>query len=202
VVGGVFAGHPNAEIEAAELTIDPDFENYDPVDAKGITTPRDEYFSIEGASFHNFDSSDLSSAIFTCSQCDEGEDRDAARTTFVKELAFDDLTVPKRLRFNSPFRDIVVDVDGSLTGAADQTVVRYGKHFDPEDCSATEEQLTQLDGVICQSHIQVRRVSWHSPQPWGNLGGQRINLLRWDQDLVDSMTAEELETYRSNVNNY
>lgn len=114
---------------------DPDFNTYDPAQSKGITTPREEYFSVENVAFHNFKNAEQS-AIYTCSQCDEGEDRDSARTTWVKGLVFDEDTDDKRLKFNSPFRDIVVDVDGSLTQVEGeelkpmQTVVRFGKHFD------------------------------------------------------------------------
>lgn len=203
VEGGVFVGHPTDALVGDVLDEVADFQNYDPIEAKGVTTSRDEYFSVEGPSFYNFDQSDLQSAIFTCSQCDEGEDRDSARTTYIKGVAFDDATVTKRLRFNSPYRDIVIDVDGSLTNKAPlSTIIREGKHLD-DDCTATAEEVAKFDGVICDPSIQVRRVSWYHPQPWGNLRGQRINLLRWDQDLVQShVNAGTLEEYRNNIANY
>ena len=94
---------------------------------KGITAPRSDYFSIEGATFHNFDGSSLSSSIFTGNHKNSYGVGDSARTTWVKELRFGN-NVPRRLLFKSPFNDIVVDVDGSLSGNGIpmSTIVRYG----------------------------------------------------------------------------
>ena len=75
--------------------------------------------------------------------------------------------MPQRVRFSAPYKDIVVDVDGTLTspdtntitqtaaitnpavGSPLSTVVRYGKHMDPTECTATVAQLALFDGVIC-----------------------------------------------------
>jgi len=53
--------------------------------------------------------------------------------------------------FIAPFKDIVVDVDGSLSGNGlpMSTIVRYGKHMDPSECNASPKQIELLDGVIC-----------------------------------------------------
>jgi len=64
VLGGIFVGRPSISLPGSFIFKDSDqFEVYNPLEVKGITTPRNEFFSIEGATFYNFDGSTFSSAI-------------------------------------------------------------------------------------------------------------------------------------------
>jgi hypothetical protein len=82
----------------------------------GVITPRTENFRIEGTRFYNFDHWSNGAALGTCSHCFHAAATDSgARTVIVKELEFDS-SVPKRIRYQYPFRAIFYDEDGSLTG--------------------------------------------------------------------------------------
>jgi len=137
-----------SENNSDTMPLDAEFEVSDPAAAKGITTSRQEHFRIEGTSFYKFNKLDQS-AIFTCSQCFFSDNEDPGRTTFVTGLIFDDATVTHRLRFQTPFRDIVFDEDGSLTGSAKQTVAAYWKHLEVSGCTVSEANTLLLGGILC-----------------------------------------------------
>jgi len=81
----------------------------------GIITPRTEHFRIEGTDFFNFNWNDAA-ALGTCSHCFHPAATDSgARTVRTTGLGFDN-TVTKRIRYQSPWRAIFHDLDGSLTG--------------------------------------------------------------------------------------
>ena len=75
-----------------------------PRDSKGITMPRNDFFSVEGASFFNFnddyDTEEVGdmAALYTCSQCELGEDINGGRVHHVKDLYFHS-DVTRRLKF-------------------------------------------------------------------------------------------------------
>jgi hypothetical protein len=72
--------------------------------------------TLDGISFYNFADSG-SAAIGTCSHCFHPASTDSGgRTMTTKNLTFDDATVPKRILYQEPWREIIYDVDGTLTG--------------------------------------------------------------------------------------
>lgn len=82
----------------------------------GIISPRSENFTIDGASFFNYDWNSAA-ALGDCSHCFHGAATDSgARTVTTRNLAFDAATVTKRIKYQYPKRGIYHDEDGSLTG--------------------------------------------------------------------------------------
>ena len=100
---------------------------------RGIITPRSENFSISGTKFVNFDINNAA-ALGDCSHCfknSKGSTDSGARTVTVDSLSFDDPTVPRRIRYQVPYRGIWRDSDGSLSGQGSPSwLAPYFKHLD------------------------------------------------------------------------
>jgi len=97
--------------------------------SRGVIGPRTEGWQVHNAKFYNFDIADKG-AIGTCSHCFKQPSTDSgARTLTVKGLYFDPKSVTARVRWQEPFREIIYDLDGSLTGKGPNTwVTPYWKH--------------------------------------------------------------------------
>ena len=135
-----------------------------PRDSKGITMPRHDFFSVEGASFFNYnddyDTEEVGdmAALYTCSQCELGEDINGGRVHHVKDLYFHS-DVTRRLKFQIPYNDAVVDVDGSLTDqdAWSTVVADNNQHHITEciwdDATAVAASYEMLGGIVCTPDV-------------------------------------------------
>jgi len=115
----------------------------------GIITPRTENFVIRGVKFFNYNWNSAA-ALGTCSHCFHPASTDSgARTVKLSGLEFTDVT--KRIRYQDPFKQILYDEDGSLTGKGPKTwaTYHYGHHDQPE-CT---KDLAVYDGVTCDSTV-------------------------------------------------
>jgi hypothetical protein len=84
---------------------------------RGIVTPRSENFTVQDVTFYNYDFK-KSTAFWTCSHCFHDAATDSgARTVNVKNLTFDDATVPRRIDWEIPYKDIFYDMDGTFTNS-------------------------------------------------------------------------------------
>ena len=98
-------------------------------------------------------------AIGTCSEChitcftDSG-----ARTTFVKNLQF--IRVDKRIKYNYPWRAIIRDEDGSLTGSKGWATPFWEHNRQPQ-CSDTNSTIEVYNGFTCNDDVQIRSVIFH-----------------------------------------
>jgi hypothetical protein len=114
VVGGLVVGkteNTEAKLESAS--------------PHGIITPRTENFSVEGTAFYNYDWNEAA-VIGTCSHCFHPAATDSgARTSTVSGLYVDDATVARRVRYQEPFRAIIHDLDGTLTGRGTEHWLTY-----------------------------------------------------------------------------
>ena len=134
----------------------------------GIITSRKEYTWIDGVTFMNMDKpqgigcDDRDhgyAAIGTCSEChitcftDSG-----ARTTFVKNLQF--IRVDKRIKYNYPWRAIIRDEDGSLTGSKGWATPVWEHNRQPQ-CSDTNSTIEVYNGFTCNDDVQIRSVIFH-----------------------------------------
>jgi hypothetical protein len=69
---------------------------------------------VNGCKFYNFNWENAS-PIGTCSKCERGSSTDSgARHTTVSNLEFTDCD--RKIIYNFPYRAIILDKDGSLTG--------------------------------------------------------------------------------------
>jgi len=165
-MGGIY----NALIVGRSSNYDHRVEGASP---HGIITPRSDGYTVKGIRFYNFDWRNAS-AIGTCSHCHMASSTDSgARTVRLSGLWFDS-TVPRRIRYRTPFKAILYDLDGSLTGIGPKTwATPYYKHHEVPECKVS---MFIHDGVICDSTVQVRRVVFHDPLP-AELEGQPMKVL-------------------------
>lgn len=141
IVGGLVVGK-SANTESSIESASP----------RGIIGPRSEWLRIEGTSFYNLDFG-LAAALGDCSHCWHPASTDmGARTISTKELKFDEATVPRRIRYQYPFRGIYWDMDGSLTDlGANSYATPDWKHNRVEGfCS---DSTTLHNGLICDNRI-------------------------------------------------
>lgn len=114
----------------------------------GIIGPRTEGFQVHNVTFYNFDIADKA-ALGTCSHCFSPPSTDSGgRTLTVSNLKFDASTTV-RIRYQEPWREILYDVDGSLTGLGPRTwATSYWRHNLHPECQVN---MQVYDGLICNN---------------------------------------------------
>ena len=114
-----------------------------------------------------------------------------ARTYRFKNLHFDDATIKKRVFYQSWFKGIYHDLDGTLTGLGpDSYTTPDWTHNRWPECTLDYERF---DGLVCPSSNPVRRVAFHGGT--GNIDGKKLYIWQYDNSIVKDMTPEELEDY-------
>jgi hypothetical protein len=136
----------NALIIGKSANTEPELEIFSP---HGIICPGSENFVVRGAKFFNFDFNNAA-ALGTCSHCMHPAATDSGtRTSKVRELEF--TNTPRRIRYQYPWTDIILDQDGSLTGLGRNTWATFHyPHLDQPECT---KNLDVYDGVICDSTV-------------------------------------------------
>jgi hypothetical protein len=129
----------------------------------GFIGARHEYLTVKDVSFYNFDFED-SAAIGTCSHCFHPASTDSGgRTLITTGLTIDQASVPRKILYQEPFREIIHDLDGSLTGKGpDSWATFYYPHLEHTMC---EHDADQFDGLVCDSTTKLRRIAFHSYSP-------------------------------------
>jgi hypothetical protein len=80
-----------------------------------------------------------------------------------RNLHFDDATVPKRILYQEPYREIIYDEDGTLTELGPGTwATFFYPHLNTTECTYN---LDVYDGTICDSSLSLRRIAFHSYSP-------------------------------------
>jgi len=164
----------------------------------GVITAKSENHIVRNIRFYNFDWNDAA-ALGSCSHCFREDATDSgARTVKVEGLWFDEATVPRKIRYQYPRRAIYHDLDGSLTGkGANSWATPYYAHHDLPEC---EQDLEVMDGVLCDSTVQVRRVAFHAAKPTAHMRGMGLKILPYDDDLLEAQ--EDLDAYILEKSNY
>ena len=106
-------------------------------------------------------------------------------------ITMDEATVTKKVRYGWPFKTIFFDTDGSFTGRGPGSWASYyWRHNDwPGEC---ETDLEVYDGILCQPHVQLRRMLFTSVAA----SGSTLKILQYDDNLISAMSEEELEAYK------
>jgi hypothetical protein len=105
---------------------------------------------VNNVRFYNFDLNEQA-AIGTCSHCFHPAATDSgARTVTFSNLLFDS-SVSMKVRYQFPYRAILKDKDGSLTGLGANTwATPYWKHNYQPEC---ELNMAEYDGLLCNSTV-------------------------------------------------
>lgn len=165
----------------------------------GVIVAKSENAVVRNVRFYNFNWNDAA-ALGSCSKCFRDDATDSgARTTKFEGLWFDDATVDRKIRYQAPRKAIFQDLDGSLTGKGPNSwATVYYKHHDQPEC---DQDLDVMDGVMCDSTVQIRRVAFHAASPSSHFTGMALKILRYDDDQLPE-SEEELEAYLADASNY
>lgn len=129
----------------------------------GVIGARTEGLTFNNISFYNFDKGNKA-CIGSCSHCSHSASTDSGgRTTTFSGLYFDPNTTPVKIRYETPYRDIFHDLDGTLTrlGPDTWTTPWYPHNLQPE----CQGYLTEFNGIICNSSVQIRRIVFYNYLP-------------------------------------
>jgi len=152
----------------------------------GFIGPKTEYFSMSGVSFFNYNFMD-SGALGTCSHCFHPSNSVSGGLTYtVSNLTF--VNCDKRIKYQVPFREIIHDLDGSLTGLGSESWAVFAQpHLFQPECSHEPETH---DGMICDGTIQIRKIAFHDFDP-ASFRMTQIKIARWDADIEANITSNE-----------
>ena len=133
---------------------------------------------IKNTIFANYDYNETWSAIGTCSHCEGPATDSSGRTYFFKDLYFVNTT--QRVKFDTPFKEIIYDEDGTLTESATHRWVVFDfQHLHVSECSSTYQP--NYDGLLCSDQIKIRRVLFYEPKPFDSLKGLPMKVLNLGQ---------------------
>jgi hypothetical protein len=128
--------------------------------APAIMMPQNEFFHVDNIHFVNYGAT---GAIAGCAKCDSDTDfRQGGYTFRLGGLAF--TNSPRRTKWTSPYKQIFLDLDGSLTGHVNGTATPYrGYHVVPGVCERSDE--THDAGIVCDNTVRVRRLQIDDVEP-------------------------------------
>ena len=164
----------------------------------GVRTPRTENFTIKGTKFYNFNWKEAA-GMSTCSHCWHDNNTDSgARTVTVEDLFFDSATVPKIVKYGTPFRTIFFDKTGGMTGKGTNTwFLPYFKHLLVKECENAESK----GGILCDSSVQVRRIAMHGLP--SNFFGMRMKILAIEEtDEKAKIADKSWQKFKDDEANY
>ena len=130
----------------------------------GIITPRTENFIIKNVKFFNYNWN-LAAPLSSCSHCFHPASSDSGgRTVTFSSLSFDPATCDRKIKYQTPYRAIYFDQDGTLTGLGPNTWATYNYkiHEIWDACTVNEEDY---DGVVCDESVEVRTVRFGGYSP-------------------------------------
>jgi len=131
---------------------------------RGIKGANTEKMRIKDTIFANFNHDNRWGAIGTCSHCEGPATDSSGRTYFTKNLYFTDST--QRVKFDTPFKEIIYDEDGTLGSSTHRWIVHYYEHLDVPECTRNE---AVYNGLLCNNDIVIRRIVMHNPKPYDSL---------------------------------
>jgi len=156
----------------------------------GFVGPRTEGFRVNGLKFYNFDFN-KAAGISTCSHCHHDNATDSgSRTVRFSGLKFE--KCPRKIVYHTPFRAILHDLDGTLTGqGAKSWATPYWRHNDWKgDCKVDKEMY---NGIICNNKVQVRRIAFSGYSP-AHFYRIPMKVAQWDESVVPK-DKEALKTF-------
>ncbi|CAE7562181.1 PKHD1L1, partial [Symbiodinium sp. KB8] len=136
-----------------------------PRDKVGVFAPQREFFHIDGATFVNYGRG----ALATCAKC--GEQMSLAQGGFtyrVEGLVFVNST--QRVKWGPGRKDIIYDLDGSLTGRGPRSWASPYWSFNaagtaPACTRENSATATYDDAILCDASVEVRRIGIDMYEP-------------------------------------
>jgi len=125
-----------------------------PVARTGVATPQLEFYQISNARFINYGVNGVGSAIFSCPDCMSTSPVQGGYTVRVSGLAFENVTC--RVSWGSPFKDIFLDLDGSLSGIVNGTAAPFYAFNNFPECPRAGPELSLA--TLCGASTPLRRL--------------------------------------------
>lgn len=133
---------------------------------RGLKGARTEKMRIKDTIFADFNEDPEWSAIGTCSHCEGPATDSSGRTYFFKNSYF--VNTANRVKFDTPFKEIIYDQDGTLGNSTHRWMVFYFPHLDVPECERNE---AMYNGLVCSDTINIRRIVLHHGEPRNALKG-------------------------------
>jgi len=125
----------------------------------GVLLPFSSRLTVKNVTFVNFDE-DSCRAFGTCAHCFPYDGGAIVRTI---NLEFVDS--PNRVSFPFLHATAINDIDGTLTGSPDSTVIPSTGILDPSDCTTKPEfSIGSVNGSVCKL-TKFAKVSWNEMKP-------------------------------------
>ena len=125
----------------------------------GFRAPHSYYLSISNVTFVNFDRPGCS-AVLACSHCR------ALQGGFLTR--YDNITLidsPNLSGWQWTYEHVHRDLDGSLTGIVNGSLLPYTGLLPSDRCSVHQASSTSVDGSLCDASVDFVRIAVHSVSP-------------------------------------
>jgi len=168
----------NSFIVGTSTGLGSDATPYNAAKTRGLVTPRNDFFAVENVRFKGFMGASMT-AIETCSRCENALSTDSGgRTTFFSGLKF--ATTARKVRFNVPYREILRDSDGTLTGSNPNpsTVTFSYPHLSAQAGCVANDAV--FNGLVCDQTVNLRRIVVYNPNYFYNFYGMDLRVLPLD----------------------
>lgn len=91
----------------------------------GFIGPKTDYMTVKNTRFHNFDFGDAA-ALGSCSHCfHPASGNNGCWQYTTSNLTF--TNTPRRIKYDEPHREMILDLDGSLTGLGENSWAVSGR---------------------------------------------------------------------------
>lgn len=117
-------------------------------------------------------------------------------------MYFDEATVPRRIWWQTPFRAIFYDLDGTLTEkGAKSWVTPHMKHHEQPGC-VFDEAVKYGGSTRCDSTVTLRRLSFYKAIPKQTFELMGLFIAKYD-DSIEALQAEDTKAaYLLEKSNY
>eukprot|EP00035_Acanthoeca_spectabilis_P007825 m.144226 g.144226 ORF g.144226 m.144226 type:complete len:4359 (-) comp14100_c0_seq10:3061-16137(-) len=138
--------------------------------AQAIFAPQHEFWSVNGSTFINYDDNQASGVLSACAGCCSANSmRQGAYTYRFQRLHWINST--KRTHWTCPYKQIMYDLDGSLTGHQGGTALPFYKFNEWAD-GCFNDTTGDYDmggwapgGMVCNGSLRVRRLQLQGQEP-------------------------------------
>lgn len=135
------------------------------VGAPAIFAPQHEFWYVNGSTFIDYDSTGVLSGCAGC--CSANSMRQGAYTYRFERLWWENS--PMKTRWTCPYKQIFLDLDGSLTGYVGGTAMPFYK-FNEWDGHCTRSNSSYslgwgAGGMVCNENVRVRRLQINGHHP-------------------------------------
>ena len=152
--------------------IDPDTSRY--THSMGLITPRTDFLLVNNVSFYNFSLQYNMIALQSCSDCDRSPIT-GGKTTKFSNLSFSN--VYRKILWNSPQKEIYVDLDGTLSGKKGMLTPYYAHLNGIAECISLDPSIYG-NSIFCNESVEIRSLMFRNPAPIEMYRVLEIRILR------------------------